>query len=169
MISGVIMAEQGLNEVRIQPIDEALFASFGFVLRPTGDGGRRDNFGMIENLREVAKINLAQVQADDRRQMKAIELNMLERHPYSSQSFFPQDVESYLVVVCENGSDDQPALSTLRAFSVPGAVGVSYRPNIWHAGISVLKGGRNFLMVVHEGGTAEDCEFISVPVIRIVE
>ena len=156
-----------LNEIWIQPIDESLFAPFGFVFDPIGDRGRRNNFGIIENLREDVPINLAQVQADDLTQIVVLELGMLERHPYSSQSFFPQDVGAYLVVVCGNGSDDRPALSTLRAFRVPGTVGISYRPNVWHAGISVLEEGRNFLMVIHEDGSVGDCEFVEIPLVRV--
>lgn len=161
------MTEHALKEIEIRQLEESLFSPFGFVFRPIGDAGRCDHFGVIENLRKDARINLAQVQADDRTQDKSIEISTLERHPYSSQSFFPQDVHSYLVVVCENGSDDLPLVSSLQAFCVPGVVGITYRPNIWHAGISVLKGGRNFLMVIHEDKSAGDCEFVDIPLIRI--
>lgn len=158
---------QDLKTVRVQPIQEALFTPFGFVGCPIGDAGRRNNFGVIENRRTNADINLAQISADDRTQSTEIQLEMLERHPCSSQSFFPLDVESYLVVVCENGDDDRPLLTTLKAFHVPGNVGITYKVNVWHAGISVLKGGRNFLMVIYENNTADDCQFMDIAPVLI--
>lgn len=161
------MTEHSFKEIQIQQIEESLFNPFGFVFRPTGDAGRFDHFGVIENLRKDARINLAQVQADDRTQDTNIEIGTIERHSYSSQSFFPQDVETYLVVVCENGNDDRPLLSSFQAFCVPGDVGITYRPNVWHAGISVLKGGRSFLMVIHEEKSPGDCEFVDIPLLRI--
>lgn len=147
----------------LEPIDADVFAPFGQVYGPTGAAGRRDHFEVIENLRPSARINLAQVQADDRRAEANFSLTQMERHPSSSQAFFPQDVESYLVIVCDNGPDDRPQLSSLRAFRVPGHTGINYKPNVWHAGMSVLEGGRNFLMVIHEDGSPEDCEFVDIP------
>lgn len=150
------------HRLTLEPIDAHTFAPFGHVFGPTGDAGRRDHFNVIENRRPQARINLAQVQADDRRGADSITLCQLERHPGSSQSFFPQDVDSYLVIVCDNGPDDRPLLTTARAFRVPGHTGVTYKPNVWHAGISVLEGGRNFLVVIYEDGTPGDCEFVDI-------
>lgn len=162
------MTQFSPNAVRIQPITEEAFIPFGHVFRPTGSNGRRNNFGVIQNLRPGAPINLAQVEGDDRSQTSEFELDTLERHVFSSQSFFPQDVGRYLVVVCESGDGGLPELDRLKAFSVPGDVGVSYLPGVWHAGISVLQGRRNFLMVVHEDGSEADCEFLSVPPLRLL-
>lgn len=162
MTFGAAQMKQMSKQIQIQQIQDSLFTPFGFVFRPIGDAGRRNNFGVIENRRPKAPINLAQVQADDLTQSNEVQLKVLERHPYSTQSFFPLDVANYLVVVCENGSDDRPLISTLQAFRVPGNVGITYRPNVWHAGIGVLEGGRNFLMVIHEDSSEDDCQFIDI-------
>ena len=65
-------------------------------------------------------------------------LTVLERHPYTSQAFIPMGSpgsiktgESYLVVVAHNGANDQPDMSTLRAFLATSAQGISYNPGVW--------------------------------------
>ena len=63
-------------------------------------------------------------------------LRRLERHPYSSQMFVPLSdgkAKGYLVVVClSNEEGDKPDLSTLNAFVVSSAQGISYHPGVWH-------------------------------------
>lgn len=73
-----------------------------------------------------------------------VEVNVLERHPYTNQAFIPmgggglpgdeaiQDPgKAYLVVVAYNGDDDKPDLSTLRAFAATAAQGVMYNIATW--------------------------------------
>lgn len=36
-----------------------------------------------------------------------------------------------LVIVAQNGPDDRPVASTLKAFIVPCDAGISYNPGVW--------------------------------------
>lgn len=71
------------------------------------------------------------------------EVRRLERHPYTNQAFVPMSGAAdapdqltdpgrgYLVVVAQNGQDDKPDLTTLRAFVANGGQGVVYDTGIW--------------------------------------
>ncbi|CAG8519657.1 10792_t:CDS:2 [Paraglomus brasilianum] len=92
-------------------------------------------------------------------------LKLLERHLYSSQAFIPLDgsSEGYLVIVCLNGQDDKPDLSTLRAFVGSSKQGINYFPGVWHHPMIALKQVTDFVCLVHESGvTEEDCEEIAI-------
>ncbi|GAA5986251.1 hypothetical protein JCM10908_006475 [Rhodotorula pacifica] len=107
-------------------------------------------------------------------------VEVLERHEFSSQAFVPmggtpaQDGEGqYLVLVALPGTDGQPDLSTLRAFTATHTQGISYRPNVWHAPlISLGEDKHDFACIVHETGVPEvDCEikWFEEGVVAVVE
>ncbi|CAG8446113.1 9288_t:CDS:10 [Ambispora gerdemannii] len=90
------------------------------------------------------------------------EVKLLERHSYSSQAFIPmakQNVSGYLVIVCLNGNDDRPDLSTLKAFTASRTQGISYNPGVWHHPMIALEETTDFVCLTHESGVSiDDCE-----------
>ncbi|KAF9198628.1 Allantoicase [Haplosporangium sp. Z 27] len=89
-------------------------------------------------------------------------IRLLERHSYSSQMFMPMGGDgngSYVVVTAENGPDDKPVLSTLKAFKCNNTLGINYKPNVWHHPMIVVEKPVQFMTITHESGVAsEDCE-----------
>ncbi|KAI8320607.1 ureidoglycolate hydrolase, partial [Martensiomyces pterosporus] len=88
------------------------------------------------------------------------EVKLLERHPFSSQVFMPihqhgvhstnPDEPCYLVIVAENGPDDKPDLSTIRAFAASSTQGINYKANSWHSPMVCVGQRVNFLVLVWE-------------------
>jgi ureidoglycolate lyase len=115
--------EPQVNRIKLAPIDAEAFAPFGAVLAPTPDGVRRNNFDLLVNQRTSARANLATVRADARRDQRGMVVQTLERHRFSSQTFFPLTVRRYLVVVCPTTPQGLPDAARLLAFAVPGALG----------------------------------------------
>lgn len=75
---------------------------------------------------------------------ETIKIDILERHPYSSQAFMPMggsDAPSYLVVVASALADGTPDLDSVKAVLVRGDQGISYAANTWHAPMATLKAG----------------------------
>ncbi|OAA59717.1 major facilitator superfamily transporter [Niveomyces insectorum RCEF 264] len=69
---------------------------------------------------------------------RVLKIKMLERHPFSTQSFIPMGAEvKYLVVVTRAG-EDAPDLEQLHAFVASDKQGVCYGPGVWHAPLSVI-------------------------------
>ncbi|KWU45936.1 Allantoicase [Rhodotorula sp. JG-1b] len=123
--------------------------------------------------------NSKQLSAADGTGKRQWNVEVLERHEFSSQAFVPmggtpvQDGEGqYLVLVALPGNG-QPDLSTLRAFTATHLQGISYRPNVWHAPLISLGADKHdFACVVHETGVPEvDCEikWFEEGVVAVVE
>jgi ureidoglycolate lyase len=146
----------------LEPITEAAFAPFGQLLRSPQPGGPRlELIEALQNLRPSGKprLSLATVKPKSL-PLTAVEM---ERHVHSSQAFMPVDCDSYLVLVAEHGADDRPDVATLRAFRVPGDVGINYAANTWHHPLSALKRDARFLVLTFIDGTETDEEFVPLP------
>jgi ureidoglycolate lyase len=88
-----------------------------------------------------------------------LQIRMLERHPLSSQAFFPLERRPFLVVVAEEGPS--ALAGRLRAYVSSGSQGVNYRRNTWHHSLIALERMSRFL-VVDRGGQGEHCEQVAV-------
>ncbi|MBM3611384.1 MAG: ureidoglycolate hydrolase [Alphaproteobacteria bacterium] len=83
-------------------------------------------------------------------------LEQLERHPHSAQAFVPMDVSRYLVTVAPKDGDGQPDLARALCFLMPGNLGVIYRKDVWHAGITVLDRPGAFAVLMWRGAADDD-------------
>ena len=144
-------------------IDAAAFAPFGTLLKaPVGEV--RANFvAPVSNLRAGAKPNLVML----RPPVAALPMQvaLMERHCFSTQTFFPfGGVQAILLVA--PGGDAGPELDNAQAFLVPGNVGLSYHVGVWHMGMATLAAGM-MAMLVHEDGGAADTEFRAIEGLEI--
>ena len=81
---------------------------------------------------------------------------VLEKHPYSSQTFlpmgYPENKIGYLIIVALPDSTGEPDLATLKAFTCKGTQAVTYGAGIWHAPMIVV--GEvdylDFAVLIHE-------------------
>jgi ureidoglycolate lyase len=146
-------------------IDFDAFAPFGQLLESPGEGSRLDFAGAIGNVRQDARFNLALIRALP--VTKRYRLTELERHPYSSQAFFPLDVDQYLVVVCKDDGTGSPDLSSLVAFRVQGTQAINYDIGTWHHGMASIGRPGVFAMLVFENGSPNDCHFCSVAPVEV--
>jgi ureidoglycolate lyase len=148
--------------INLEPVTAEAFAPFGQLLpaREVGQA-RLELIEDLQNLRVTGKprLSLAAV-APKPLPLTAVEM---ERHLYSSQAFIPHDCESYLVLVAPHGADDRPEISGIRAFRVPGNVGVNYRAGTWHHPLTALDGPARFVVLTFIDGTVTDEEFVPLP------
>jgi ureidoglycolate lyase len=86
---------------------------------------------------------------------------LMERHPWSAQSFVPLTPARFLVVVAGDTADGTPDLATMRAFVAQG-VGICYRRNVWHMGMSALDPGARFVTMMATSGHADDDVFLDL-------
>ena len=146
--------------VTARPITASAFLPFGYLLESPKTGARENFAAPIFNGRAAAKANLALVHEEPAD--TEFSATTLERHPLSTQSFFPLSVKRYLVVVCGSCANGDPDLDSLHAFECRGDQAVSYAARTWHMGIKTLESPGVFAMLVHEDNTATDCEFREV-------
>jgi ureidoglycolate lyase len=93
-------------------------------------------------------------------------LQLLERHPHSTQAFLPLACANYLIAVapCLPATlQAPPDLSQVRAFLCGPGQGINYNAGVWHHPIVALNGPAEFAMLAWEDGTAGDCEEYPLP------
>ena len=125
-----------------------------------GTAGRFDHLATLEDLRPGrARLNVSVFRCAPR-PVGRFPIAILEKHPLSTQVFIPMNATRFLVVVALG--DDEPDLTTLRAFEATGLQGVTYRPGVWHHPLIALDEQTDFTCFVHEDGSAEDCVVIDL-------
>ena len=151
-----------MKTLTLEPITEEAFAPFGQLLRsPLPGDARVELIETLQNLRTSAKPRLSlATMAPKSLPLTAVEM---ERHVFSSQAFVPIDCEAYLVLVAGHGADDRPDMATLRAFHVPGDVGINYAASTWHHPMTPLEREARFVVLTFVDGTETDEQFVPLP------
>jgi len=137
--------------LKIQPLTREAFAPFGEVIETDPSAMRYINGGTTERYHALA---VAEATGEDARVIINIfrgsprafpyAVDMMERHPFGSQSFSPIDNRPWLVVVAEDegGRPGRP-----KVFCAGGRQGVNYRRNVWHHPLMTVGAVSDFLVV----------------------
>jgi ureidoglycolate lyase len=154
-----MLAEARLVETH--PLTAEAFAPFGDVIDVASSDRRTYYEEALGNLRPAAKPSLSvtfKAPTPDR----PLVSGMLERHEFSSQTFVPINVGRWLIVVAPHAAAGGPDVSRLHAFIANGQQGVTYKPNTWHHGLTVLDQPGRFAVFMWRAGTKDE-EFVPVP------
>eukprot|EP01135_Chromosphaera_perkinsii_P010830 Nk52_evm1s2243 gene=Nk52_evmTU1s2243 len=167
-----------LTQEEFKPYGQVLEPSGTPVLCNQGTAKRYNWVGAPENLRtgtkngrevfevKEAKPNLCVFSCEGYKGGEEFTIKLLERHLYSTQAFMPMAKASstvrYLVIVCCNGSDDQPDLKTLKAFIANSSQGINYLPGCWHHPLIALDSDSDFACLVYENGSKDDCHIVDI-------
>jgi ureidoglycolate lyase len=155
----------------LSPLTREAYAPYGDVIMasPSGEEGRPANQGTarrfdhlaaLENLRVgTAQLNVSAFRCAPRPPGR-FTIELLEKHPRSTQIFVPMCAERFVAVVALGGGRPDP--STLAAFVATGAQGVTYRPGVWHHPMIALDATTDFACFVHEDGTEDDCVLVTL-------
>jgi ureidoglycolate lyase len=149
-------------DLRALPLTAEAFAPFGDVIETGAREFRWINEGTCKRYDDLARIDVA---AEGGRPLISVfeanprplpfRVRILERHPLSSQAFFPLEARPFLVVVAAEGA--APQAGGIRAFWSSGRQGVNYRRNTWHHALIALGETSRFL-VVDRGGAGVNCD-----------
>ncbi len=144
------------EKLTIQPLTKETFAPFGSVIEadPASmryiNGGTTERYNALavaEAVGEDAKVIINIFRGSPRNFPYAVD--MMERHPFGSQSFSPIDNRPWLVVVAED-EDGKPGRP--QVFRAGGRQGVNYRRNVWHHPLMTIGAVSDFLVVDRLGG-----------------
>jgi ureidoglycolate lyase len=148
-------------EITPQALTRDAFAAFGDVIDVPDTAGRTYYDAALGNLRPDARPNLS-LSLKPETADRPLRADLLERHEFSSQTFVPIDVGRWLIVVAPHAVAGGPDRAGVRAFIATGRQGVTYRPNTWHHGLTVLdRPGRFAVFMWLDGGTGDE-EFVPV-------
>lgn len=148
------------------PLTAEAFAPYGDVIQCSAAAERREiNYGHTERFHNLAALDMAQdggvplVSIFRTRPMALpIQIKVMERHPLSSQAFYPLGNRPYLVVVAAQGDFD---VENLRAFIAAGDQGVNYHRGVWHH-FSLSLGDVSDFLVLDRGGPEKNCDEIFI-------
>lgn len=152
--------------LRASPLLASEFAPYGEVIDTDGRESRWINDGTCRRFDGLADIDV--LAAGGRPLLSVFEasprtlplrIHSLERHPLSSQAFFPLEPYPFLVVVADDGP--MPPVERLRVFQSSGRQGVNYRRNTWHHPLIAL-GRRSRFLVIDRGGAEANCDVVAV-------
>ena len=144
-----------MPDLKIEALSQTAFAPFGDVL----ETGRSDhptypiNDGFTQRYHALSDVGIEGQGAiisifETKSFGLPLQIKMLERHPFGSQSFMPigeNAGQSFFVVVAEGETAPDPA--TLRAFLVEPGQGVNFHAGVWHHPNIVRSGAQQFLVV----------------------
>jgi ureidoglycolate lyase len=145
----------------VSKLTQAAFAPFGDVIETRGDF-LEINQGTTKRFHDLAKIDVTEdsgrplfniFRAIPRPQPIAVKL--LERHPLSSQAFYPLDKKPYLVLVAV--AADEVDVAAMCAFIAHGQQGVNYHRGVWHHPLLAINEESDFI-VIDRGGEGENCD-----------
>jgi len=148
--------------LRPAPLTAAAFAPHGDVIECAGAAEERlINYGNTTRFHDLARLDLAAQGGKPLVSIfrstplpRPVPVRVMERHPLSSQAFYPLSGRPYLVVVAGTG-DFSPA--NLKAFVAGPGQGVNYRAGVWHHYSLALDEVSDFL-VIDRGGPETNCE-----------
>jgi len=152
--------------VPLATLTREAFAPFGDVIQVEGSFHYTINSGYAERYHDLATVDVLEqggralisiFRATPRALPLRIEI--MERHPLSSQAFVPLTGIPFLVVVAAPGN--APTAGSLRAFITDGRQGVNYRRGVWHHALLALESPCDFL-VVDRGGPGPDCDEVTM-------
>jgi ureidoglycolate lyase len=152
--------------LRATALTAEAFAPFGDVIETAGRDSRWINEETCRRFDDLAQVDVAE--AGGRPLLSIFEasprslplrISTLERHPMSSQAFYPLQAQPFLVVVAAQGPP--PDAGGIRVFLSSGSQGVNYRRNTWHHSLIAL-GRKSTFLVVDRGGPGDNCEEAAV-------
>ena len=137
---------------QIKPLTAAAFAPYGDVVEAResaqhfainyGHTERYHNLAKVDTLAEGGTTGISLFQSKPL--PLPITIEIMERHPLSSQLFMPLSANPYLVVVAPPGEFDETAIEI---FLAGPKQGVNYHPGTWHHYSLALGGNSDFLVV----------------------
>ncbi len=143
-----------------EPLTRPAFAPFGQVIEAEGADHFPINAGRARRYHDLATIELTGPASRPlisifKGQLTALPyaLDMVERHPFGSQAFFPIG-GTFLVTVAP---DEAGTPGTPRAFVTSPGQGVNIGMNVWHGVLTPLTGSAEFL-IIDRGGEGTNLE-----------
>jgi ureidoglycolate lyase len=150
-----------LREIIAEPLVEAEFAPFGQVVETPDAPGREFFSAELENARPDAHVDLSVATLEPLVELP-LTITLMERHPYSSQTFLPLGASRYFVIVAPDAPDGGPDMGAVRAFIADGRQGVTYRRGTWHHGMTVLDTIARMAVLMWRDGSRDDQELVDI-------
>ncbi len=150
------------RDLKPEPLTCAAFSPFGSVIETEGAEARSINAGFATRFHDLTRIDVGSNGGrpilsifEARPRPAPVVVDLLERHPLGSQSFYPLAPRDWLVVIAPDASG-RPNVAQARCFRASGVQGVTYAPGAWHAPLLVFGETPQRFVVVDRLGEKAD-------------
>lgn len=152
---------KNIPKIIAEPLNADSFSEFGEVIPRPPEGVRQYFNDRLENNRIDARVDLSLTTIKPVDTMP-LHVTVLERHPFSSQTFLPLKASRYFVIVVPDSDDGSPALARARAFVSGSNQGFTYRCGVWHHDMAVLDEAAVMAILMWCDGSGGDEEFLDI-------
>ena len=111
-----------------------------------GYAKRFDNLAELNTLKDGGKTIVSIFSALKR--TFPMKIDMMEKHPLSSQAFIPIKETTFLSFVAPEG--EAPEINKIQSFIIPPKMGINYKPGTWHFPL-ISTEDTNFLVIDRKG------------------
>ena len=131
------------------PLTAGAFAPYGDVIEVSGAPDKLINQGMCGRYHDLARLDFDDGRAgislfDAKARSFPHVVDMVERHPQSSQAFMPVSGAAFLVVVAE---DEGGVPTRLKAFVTQPGQSINLHRGVWHGVLAPINQPGQFVVV----------------------
>ena len=145
-----------------KPLTRDAFAPFGQVIEGVGNEPEQINYGNTKKWADLARVDTGDGEGrpcvslfEGSAVQLPLRIEILERHPLSSQAFIPLHDEPFLLIVARAG--DVPKHEEVQAFITNGKQGINYHKGTWHHYLVAPVDGARFL-IIDRAGPGKNCD-----------
>ncbi|RXJ68480.1 ureidoglycolate hydrolase [Halarcobacter ebronensis] len=135
-----------------KPLNTKEFEKFGKIISIENSKSKTINNGYAKKHYELTTIDSKEKNGQTalhiylaKKREFPLKIDMLEKHPYFSQTFIPRGQNPFLLVVALG--NEQPDLSTIKAFVTNGNEGVHYNRGVWHFPLISIEDNEQFIVI----------------------
>ena len=150
-----------MHEVTAIPVDATVFEPFGVLLSGAGRKATHSH-NVAGSITSIETMQVSEISRPD-----YCDIDTIEKHDFSTQTFFPLDMARYLIVVCASDEEGLPDITQAQAFLVQGNTALQYHPGTWHCNITTLYRPGLFANLIQKNNSSDDCTYITVPRFRV--
>jgi ureidoglycolate lyase len=143
-----------MNTIKLIPVHLTAenFSQFGEVLSIENKEFVTINDGYAKKYADLAKIDTQEEQGETsvhifvaKKRLFPLQITMLEKHPFFSQTFIPKGNTPFIVVV--SPPSEEPVIENIRVFISNGDQGISYSRGVWHFPLISTKDNAQFVVI----------------------
>lgn len=139
-------------EIKPKPLTREAFKKFGEVIEKEGRDSMIINRESAQKFYEVCNldayekggISTVHIYIGKSREFP-LQINMLEKHPFFSQTFLPRSKEPFYCVAALGGRE--PDLSSIEIFKTNGDQGIHFNRGTWHFPLICIKDKEEFFVL----------------------
>jgi len=167
-----------MRHIKLTPeeLTEENFADFGEVVSIQSKQSKTINNGFAEKFTDIASLDTKEDQGQSsvhifvaKSRQFPLNISMLEKHPYFSQTFIPRHSSPFIVVVAP--PSEKPSIEKIKAFITNGEQGINYSRGVWHFPLISIKDNSQFIVIDRKHNedidTIEQCEEIIIDDVNV--